>query len=145
MKNTTQECFEQVVDTLNERYAKYCEIVGREFRKQPWVARTITYDELYSAVSAEVADLDAKVDAYIQELKQDKTIDEIPVKCPDCGSKYITYSGTGTEQVEEYVRSMYPDRRTDRLDMDTAKSRRQKMRSSGRASLLRQITQPTPG
>lgn len=75
MKNAAQECFEQVVDTLNERYAKYCEIVGREFRKQPWVARTITYDELYSAVSAEVADLDAKVDAYIQELKQDKTID----------------------------------------------------------------------
>ncbi len=50
---------------------------------------------------------------------------KIPVKCPDCGSKYITYSGTGTEQVEEYVRSMYPDRRTDRLDMDTAKSRRE--------------------
>ena len=76
MKNAGHECFQQVVDTLNERYAMYCSMVGREFRKQPWVARTFTYDELYKAVKAELGDeLDAKVAAYIEELKKDTTID----------------------------------------------------------------------
>ena len=75
MVKVAQECFQHVVDTLNERYAQYCRMVGREFRKQPWVARTITYEELFDAVATEVPDLKEKVDAYIEELKTDDTID----------------------------------------------------------------------
>lgn len=75
MVKAAQECFQHVVDTLNERYAQYCRMVGREFRKQPWVARTMTYEELFDAVATEVPDLKEKVDAYIEELKTDDTID----------------------------------------------------------------------
>ena len=75
MVKVAQECFQHVVDTLNERYAQYCRMVGREFCKQPWVARTITYEELFDAVATEVPDLKEKVDAYIEELKTDDTID----------------------------------------------------------------------
>ncbi|MGI6177149.1 MAG: M20/M25/M40 family metallo-hydrolase [Eubacterium sp.] len=75
MVDTAQECFRHVVDTLNERYAMYCKMVGRKFRRLPWAARTITYEELFDAVKKEVPDLDEKVDAYIEELKNDSSID----------------------------------------------------------------------
>lgn len=77
MKAAGQECFQEVVDTLNERYKKYCEMAGREFTKQPWVARTLTYQELYNNVKAEIGDeLDTKVAALLEELKKDDTIDQ---------------------------------------------------------------------
>ncbi len=76
MKAAGQEEFQKVVDTLNERYKIFCEMYHREFRPQPWVARTMTYDEMYEAVKAEMGDeLDAKIAAYTKELKEDTTID----------------------------------------------------------------------
>ncbi len=50
---------------------------------------------------------------------------DVPKQCPECGSKYIKHIGIGTEQVEETLRSEYPDRAIDRLDIDTGKNRRQ--------------------
>ena len=44
----------------------------------------------------------------------------LPEKCPDCGSKFIRYVGTGTEKVEEAVRELWPDARVSRFDLDTA-------------------------
>ena len=44
----------------------------------------------------------------------------VPVKCPDCGSKFIRYAGTGTEKVEEEVRRIWPEAGVDRFDIDTA-------------------------
>jgi arginine utilization protein RocB len=75
MTNTAYECFQEVVDTLNERYKEYCRLVGREFREQPWKARAITYEELKSKVAEEIPDLDDKIDALIEELKKDDSID----------------------------------------------------------------------
>ena len=49
----------------------------------------------------------------------------VPKVCPNCGSKYIKYFGVGTEQVEEYTRSLFPDARVSRLDLDTAKNNRE--------------------
>ena len=46
-----------------------------------------------------------------------------PRKCPDCGSKYMRYFGTGTEKLQEAVDEMFPDLVTDRLDLDTIKER----------------------
>ena len=43
----------------------------------------------------------------------------IPDICPDCGSRYIRYFGTGTEKIEEAVAELFPDRKTARLDLDT--------------------------
>lgn len=49
----------------------------------------------------------------------------VPKTCPTCGSKYIKYFGVGTEQVEEYTKSEFPDAEVARLDLDTAKSNRE--------------------
>lgn len=46
-----------------------------------------------------------------------------PKTCPDCGSKYIRYFGTGTEKVEETVKEMFPDAAVERLDMDSARKK----------------------
>ena len=44
----------------------------------------------------------------------------LPEKCPDCGNKFIRYTGAGTEKVEEAVRSLWPHAKTARFDLDTA-------------------------
>lgn len=46
----------------------------------------------------------------------------VPSVCPDCGSKFIKYVGTGTEKVEEQVASLWPNAKVDRFDLDTASS-----------------------
>lgn len=46
----------------------------------------------------------------------------VPNKCPECGSDFIKFVGTGTEKVEEYVKSIWQDAVVDRFDIDTAKS-----------------------
>lgn len=76
MKNVGQECFQQVVDTLNDRYKTFCQMIGREFRPQPWVARTMTFDELCKAVRAEQGDkFDDMVREYADEIKNDARYD----------------------------------------------------------------------
>ena len=44
----------------------------------------------------------------------------LPEKCPDCGNKFIRYTGAGTEKVEESVRRLWPDANVARFDLDTA-------------------------
>ncbi|MEG0157393.1 MAG: primosomal protein N', partial [Anaerovoracaceae bacterium] len=43
----------------------------------------------------------------------------VPTLCPECGSKYIRYFGTGTEKLEETVAELFPGRTIARLDLDT--------------------------
>lgn len=45
--------------------------------------------------------------------------------CPECGSKHLKYSGTGTEKVEEKISELFPNARVDRFDLDTAKSQKE--------------------
>ncbi|MEA4923387.1 MAG: primosomal protein N' [Eubacteriaceae bacterium] len=47
----------------------------------------------------------------------------LPEKCPECGSRYIKYFGTGTEKVEETVAELFKDHKTARLDLDTMKKK----------------------
>ena len=76
MVKAGQECFQNVVDMLNERYEKFCEMAHRPFHKLPWEARTMTYHQLCEVVKAEVGEeFDAKVQAYAEELAKDETID----------------------------------------------------------------------
>lgn len=44
---------------------------------------------------------------------------EIPKTCPNCGSKYIRYFGTGTQKIEEEARRLFPKARILRMDLDT--------------------------
>ncbi|MBR2001784.1 MAG: M20/M25/M40 family metallo-hydrolase [Firmicutes bacterium] len=76
MVKAGQECFQNVVDMLNERYEAFCEMAHRPFHKLPWEARTMTYHQLCEVVKAEVGEeFDAKVQAYAEELMKDETID----------------------------------------------------------------------
>ena len=43
--------------------------------------------------------------------------------CPECGSKYIKYFGSGTEKVEQEVLKFYPEAKILRMDLDTTKKK----------------------
>ena len=45
----------------------------------------------------------------------------VPAVCPECGSRYIKFFGTGTEKIDEEVASLFPGYKSARLDMDTMK------------------------
>ena len=44
---------------------------------------------------------------------------DIPKVCPECGSRYIRYFGTGTQKIEEEARKLFPEARILRMDLDT--------------------------
>lgn len=44
---------------------------------------------------------------------------KVPGECPKCGSKFIKYSGIGTQQVEEQLKALIPGVRCLRMDTDT--------------------------
>ena len=48
----------------------------------------------------------------------------VPTKCGQCGSTNLTQKGLGTEKVEEQIQLLLPNARIDRLDYDTAQSRK---------------------
>lgn len=49
---------------------------------------------------------------YVEELKN---------YCPECGSKYLSKVGFGSEKVEEEIKKLFPEARTLRLDSDVGK------------------------
>ena len=64
-----------------------------------------------------------------------------PNKCPECGSKYIRYFGSGTEKLEEAVSDLFPEYSAERLDLDTVKrkgelTRKLKAFRSGKTQIL---------
>lgn len=46
-----------------------------------------------------------------------------PTLCPECGSKYIRYFGSGTQRVEEEMQKLFPQVKTVRMDIDTTRER----------------------
>jgi primosomal protein N' (replication factor Y) len=49
---------------------------------------------------------------------------QLPKECPECGSTDLKPIGYGTEKVEEEIRTLFPEVPVDRLDTDTAKSKK---------------------
>lgn len=43
----------------------------------------------------------------------------VPDTCPKCGSRYIKYFGSGTEKLEQELRTLVPEARVVRMDRDT--------------------------
>ncbi|WP_066453000.1 replication restart helicase PriA [Anaerotruncus rubiinfantis] len=43
--------------------------------------------------------------------------------CPNCGSRFMRFSGAGTQKVQEELEAIFPDARILRMDMDTTMSR----------------------
>ena len=48
----------------------------------------------------------------------------VPETCPACGNPALQTKGFGTEKIEEEVSELFPDVRVARLDLDTARSRK---------------------
>ena len=46
-----------------------------------------------------------------------------PGTCPSCGSEYIRGFRIGTQQVEEYVKKVFPEARVLRMDLDTTRQK----------------------
>lgn len=44
-------------------------------------------------------------------------------KCPECGSEFLTFSGAGTQRIEEELSSLFPSARILRLDADSTLTR----------------------
>ena len=66
---------------------------------------------------------------------------QVPMECPNCGSKELRTRGYGTEKIEVEVRDIFPEARIARMDLDTTRSRHAYERiisdfSAGRTNLL---------
>lgn len=64
-----------------------------------------------------------------------------PKICPQCGSKYIKYFGTGTQKVEESIKKIFPESKVLRMDLDTTSKKNShadilKQFSNGEADIL---------
>ncbi|KRM72809.1 primosomal protein N' [Lacticaseibacillus brantae] len=59
----------------------------------------------------------------------------IPTTCPNCGSRQIRYYGTGTQKVETTLKTLLPEARILRMDVDTTKKK------GAHAKLLKQFGQ----
>lgn len=68
MLKVGQECFQDVIESLNERYKKFCEIAKRDYTELPWVARTMSFDQLCDEVRKDVPNLDELIKAKAEEL-----------------------------------------------------------------------------
>lgn len=49
--------------------------------------------------------------------------EEAPTACPECGSIFVKYFGSGTEKIEEAVKKLFPDNTVSRVDLDSTKKR----------------------
>ena len=47
----------------------------------------------------------------------------MPDACPECGSRYIRYGGTGTERVVKELSELFPEARILRMDNDTTRNK----------------------
>ena len=48
---------------------------------------------------------------------------DIPPRCPCCGNDLLKDVGYGTEKIESAAENIFPDARTERMDLDTTRSR----------------------
>ncbi|MDO4177026.1 MAG: primosomal protein N' [Bacillota bacterium] len=49
--------------------------------------------------------------------------EKAPTACPECGSTFVRYFGSGTEKIEETVRELFPDKSIERVDLDSVKKK----------------------
>lgn len=45
--------------------------------------------------------------------------DPVPLKCPQCGTRAMKFSGVGTQRIEAIVKTLFPRARVRRMDADT--------------------------
>lgn len=76
MKLAAHESFQETIDSLNYQYEVFCKMAGREFKKLPWNARVLSFEELYKNVKAELGEqLDKKLEEYTNQLIEKEEYD----------------------------------------------------------------------
>lgn len=69
--------FQNVIDSLNEEYKKYCNLSGFPYEKLPWKARVMPYEKLYNLVKKEKGkEVDKLIDDLNEKLLDAPNIDE---------------------------------------------------------------------
>ncbi len=77
MKDAAKEAFQSTIDNLNIQYERFCKLAGREYKKLPWEARVLSYEELYNAVKAEMGNkLDERIAKLTEEMLKNESIDQ---------------------------------------------------------------------
>ena len=77
MKDIALDAFQSTIDDLNVKLKKFCKLVGRGYKRLPWKARVISYDELYFAVKSEIGnDIDGRIANLTKKMLNDETIDQ---------------------------------------------------------------------
>ncbi len=77
MKAGALEAFQSTIDDLNTQYERFCKLSRREYRKLPWEARVMTYEELYNIVKSEMGDsLDIRISKITDKMLKNKSIDQ---------------------------------------------------------------------
>ena len=67
--------------------------------------------------------------------------EKAPTACPECGSTFVKYFGSGTEKIEETITELFPDKTVARVDLDSVKEkgelgRKLKAFEKGRTDIL---------
>ena len=76
MKLAAHESFQETIDSLNYQYEVFCKMAGREFKKLPWNARVLSFEQLYKNVKAELGEqLDKKLEEYTNQLIEKEEYD----------------------------------------------------------------------
>ncbi|WP_312908538.1 M20/M25/M40 family metallo-hydrolase [Tissierella praeacuta] len=77
MKDAATEAFQSTIDNLNIQYERFCKLSGREYKKLPWKARVLTYEELYTKVKSEMGnELNKRIEKVTEEMLKDESIDQ---------------------------------------------------------------------
>ncbi len=77
MIDAAKEAFQLTIDNLNFQYERFCNLAGREYKKLPWEARVISYEELYNNVKSEMGnEIDDRISKLTTEMLKDESIDQ---------------------------------------------------------------------
>jgi len=68
LKEKAYKAFNNVINKLNEEYEKYCRAAGLPFKKLPFEAKVLTFDEMYSEVKKETG---GRIDEILSKKKKE--------------------------------------------------------------------------
>lgn len=77
MLKVANDSFQEVLDTLNERYKKYCSLSNRTYSKLPFETKVISFKELFDLVLLEKGEEFKKAYKNLEEkLEKDNSLDQ---------------------------------------------------------------------
>lgn len=107
-KAKAEQSFENVIKRLNEEYEKYCNLANIPFRKLPWQAQVLTYDELYQHVKSEMGDKIDKILADLVAALKTKGVDDREFSLAIVQEVHKYYSDQNSKIVVYFAPPYYP-------------------------------------